>query len=62
VVLNFGSIQRETSDFVETRQAMDRLHPEDDDEPPLDRENYGILDYIEVTNRGNFLILPAVTS
>jgi len=56
--LNFGSIQPRMSDFVETRKAMDRIDLEGDTEPDIDTSDHGILKYIQVTNRANFLMPP----
>jgi hypothetical protein len=54
-ILHFGAIQRGMEDFVETRKAM---KPDfgDDELPDLPEGHDGILNFIEVTNRANFLI------
>lgn len=58
-VLHFGSIQNGIADFVETRKAMEDIGFETDGSAPsVAEENHGILDFIEVENRANFLIPP----
>jgi hypothetical protein len=61
-VLHFGSIQRSTEDFVETRRAMDDIAFDadvpDDEAPDVAPEDDGILSYTEVTNRATFLVPP----
>jgi len=61
-VLHFGSIQRFTEDFVETRRAMDDITFDadvpDDEAPDVPPEANGILSFIDVTNRATFLVPP----
>lgn len=66
-VLHFGSLQEGITDFVETRKAMEHLDFDGDDNgdgdenegmPDIDRDHHGILGFIEVTNRANFLMPP----
>lgn len=69
-VLHFGAIQEEVTDFVRTRKAMDDIHfgtDEGDGDAGTDRktnapsvapEDDGILGFIEVHNRANFLVPP----
>lgn len=58
-VLHFGAIQEGIADFVRTRKAMNGLGIEDDEDvPSIAKENDGILAFIDVTNRANFLIPP----
>jgi deferrochelatase/peroxidase EfeB len=49
---NFSSVQREIDHFVEVRQAM---NSEDVDLP---EDEHGILSFLEVHSRGNFLVPP----
>lgn len=55
--LHFLSLQREMTDFVETREAM---NGEDlaAETPVGQRANNGILQYFSVRSRGNFLVPP----
>lgn len=60
-VLHFGSIQEGITDFVETRKAMQNLdfgRDGEGDVPDINRDDHGILGFIEVTNRANFLMPP----
>lgn len=60
-VLHFGSIQEGITDFVETRKAMQNLdfgRDGEGDVPDIERDDHGILGFIEVTNRANFLMPP----
>jgi len=58
--LHFGSIQRAFEDFVETREAMNEIGFDADSEdiPTIPDEENGILDFIEVNSRANFLMPP----
>lgn len=55
--LHFLSLQRTISDFVETRQAMNGTDLATN-APVGQRTNNGILQYMTVERRGNFLIPP----
>lgn len=58
-VLHFGSIQEQIADFVRTRKAMDEIgFRDDEDDVPIAKEDHGILAFITVKNRANFLIPP----
>lgn len=58
-VLHFGSIQEGIDDFIRTRKAMDGIGFEDDASPSsVPPENDGILSFIDVEHRANFLIPP----
>lgn len=60
-VLHFGSIQEGITEFVKTRKAMQTLDFDRDsgeDAPDINRDDHGILGFIEVTNRANFLMPP----
>ncbi|MFB6146887.1 MAG: hypothetical protein ABEJ08_04295 [Halobacteriaceae archaeon] len=50
--LNFSSVQRGVEEFVKTRKAMNG------DDLDLEDPNSGILDDIDVLNRGNYLLPP----
>ncbi|WP_224450016.1 DUF7405 family protein [Haloprofundus salilacus] len=55
--LHFPSLQRRITDFEEVREAMNGTDLTD--EPAIrQRVNNGILEYIFVKNRGNFLVPP----
>ncbi|KTG10273.1 Tat pathway signal protein [Haloprofundus marisrubri] len=55
--LHFPSLQRRMTDFEEVRRAMNGTDLTD--EPAIrQRVNNGILEYIFVKNRGNFLVPP----
>lgn len=51
---NFTSIQRRIRDFVETREAMNST----DLDEHVDDNKHGILDYLGVESRENFLVPP----
>ena len=53
--LHFVALQERIADFVETREAMNGT---DLDGAVGQRANNGILQYIEVTRRGNYLVPP----
>lgn len=64
-VLHFGSIQEGIADFIRTRKAMDDIGFDDDgtdgpDEntPTVGESDDGILAFIDVHSRANFLIPP----
>ena len=52
--MNFTSLQRDIEDFVAVRKAMNGDHLDID----LDKQNDGILAFIEVSNRATFLVPP----
>ncbi len=59
--VHFLSLQRELSDFVETRDAMNGWWLREQHESPgnvNDQENNGILNFIEVQSRANFYVPP----
>ncbi|MFW6045355.1 MAG: DUF7405 family protein [Natronomonas sp.] len=59
--VHFLSLQRELSDFVKTRDAMNGWWLREDHESPgnvNERENNGILNFIEVQSRANFYVPP----
>jgi len=51
---NFSSFQRDISAFIEARQAM----AEDEIDEHVQQSHHGIIDFIEVENRANFLVPP----
>lgn len=59
-VLNFGALQAGISDFIETRRAMTRVRLEKrgGDAPDISDSDNGILGFIEVLNRANYLLPP----
>lgn len=64
-VLHFGSIQEGIADFVRTRKAMDDIgfnsdttDSTEETTPTVAEADDGILGFIEVQNRANFLIPP----
>lgn len=58
-VLHFGSLQTGLTDFIETRKAMAELAFQDDGvAPAVAPSDHGVLDFIEVHSRANFLIPP----
>ncbi|MFB6135786.1 MAG: hypothetical protein ABEJ04_03425 [Halobacteriaceae archaeon] len=57
-LMNFGAVHRGTSDFIETRKAMQRIGPEDGDQPEVDPDKDGIVNYITVVERTTFLDPP----
>lgn len=56
--LHFVSLQRGVQDFVEVREAMNGTELADEYDEIGERENNGILEFIRVKNRGNYLIPP----
>lgn len=59
--VHFLSLQRDLSDFVETRDAMNGWWLREDHESPgnvNDRTNNGILNFITVLSRANFYVPP----
>jgi hypothetical protein len=59
--VHFLSLQRELSDFVETRDAMNGWWLRENHESPgnvNDRTNNGILNFITVLSRANFYVPP----
>ena len=55
--LHFLSLQREITDFIETREAMNGTDLAADT-PVGQRADNGILQYFSVTRRGNYLVPP----
>lgn len=55
--VHFLSLQREVSDFVETREAMNGTDLAEDSAVGQ-RNNNGILQYVRTRKRGNFLVPP----
>jgi len=55
--LHFVSFQRTIDDFVATREAMNGADIATDS-PVGQRTNNGILQYVDVANRGNYLVPP----
>jgi hypothetical protein len=55
--LHFLALHRTVSDFVDTREAMNGTDLSEDS-PVGQRLNNGILQYMSVTNRGNYLLPP----
>ncbi|MFB6170391.1 MAG: Tat pathway signal protein [Haloarculaceae archaeon] len=55
--LHFLALQREISEFVKTREAMNGSDAADVSAVGQ-RNNNGILQYVDVTNRGNYLLPP----
>jgi hypothetical protein len=56
--LHFVSLQRRISDFVKTRTKMNGNDLAKEYDQIGEKENNGILEFIEVMNRGNYLIPP----
>lgn len=59
--VHFLSLQRELSDFVQTRDAMNGWWLRENHESPgnvNDRTNNGILDFVTVRSRANFYVPP----
>lgn len=59
--VHFLSLQRDLDDFESTRDAMNGWWLREDHESPgsvNDRENNGILEFIEVVSRANFYVPP----
>jgi hypothetical protein len=55
--LHFLALQRQISDFVKTREAMNGTDLTGQSAVGQ-RNNNGILQYMNVTNRGNYLLPP----
>jgi hypothetical protein len=55
--LHFLALQRRISDFVKTREAMNGTDLAEQSAVGQ-RNNNGILQYMNVTNRGNYLLPP----
>ncbi|MFC4246999.1 hypothetical protein ACFOZ7_08300 [Natribaculum luteum] len=59
--VHFLSLQKDLEDFVTTRDAMNGWWLREEHESPgtvNDRENNGILDFVEVLSRANFYVPP----
>ncbi|USZ69816.1 Tat pathway signal protein (plasmid) [Halorussus salilacus] len=56
--LHFVSLQRSISDFVDTRDAMNGEDLAEESAALGQKNNNGILQYMDVLRRGNFLIPP----
>ena len=56
--LHFVALQRSISDFVETREAMNGSDLAEDATALGQKNNNGILQYMDVLRRGNFLLPP----
>lgn len=54
VAFNFTAVMETIQDFVETRQAMNAT----DLDEHIEGDGHGILPFMEVTNRGTYLIPP----
>lgn len=56
--IHFLSLQERLSDFEETRDAMNGWWIREEHEDLRDRQNNGILEFIEVVSRANFYVPP----
>jgi len=56
--VHFLSFQRTLAHFRATRRAMNGWYVRDDSEAITDRENNGILNFIDVQSRANFYVPP----
>ncbi|WP_132058702.1 DUF7405 family protein [Halorussus amylolyticus] len=56
--LHFVALQREISDFVATREAMNGEDLAEESAALGQKNNNGILQYMDVLRRGNFLVPP----
>ncbi|QSG09408.1 Monomeric isocitrate dehydrogenase [Halapricum desulfuricans] len=56
--LHFLALQRDISDFVETREAMNGADAAEESGAVGTRLNNGILEYMTVRRRGNYLLPP----
>jgi len=56
--VHFVSLQRTVSDFVKTRSMIDGRSLSEGYEDIGDKENNGILEFINVKRRGNFVVPP----
>jgi hypothetical protein len=56
--VHFLSFQRTLDHFRRTRRAMNGWYVRDDSESITDRENNGILNFIDVQSRANFYVPP----
>jgi len=56
--VHFLSLQRKLDHFRATRRAMNGWYVRDDSEAITDRENNGILNFIDVQSRANFYVPP----
>ena len=56
--LHFVSLQRRISDFVDTREAMNGEDLAEESAALGQKNNNGILQYMDVLRRGNFLVPP----
>lgn len=56
--VHFLSFQRKLKHFRATRRAMNGWYVRDDSEAITDRENNGILNFIDVQSRANFYVPP----
>lgn len=56
--VHFLSFQRKLDHFRRTRRAMNGWYVRDDSESITDRENNGILNFIDVQSRANFYVPP----
>jgi hypothetical protein len=56
--MNFLSLQEGTSDFVETRRAMNGEHLDDEVHAAVDDAKDGIRSYVNVRTRATFLVPP----
>jgi len=56
--VHFLSFQRRLKHFRATRRAMNGWYVRDDSDSITDRENNGILNFIDVQSRANFYVPP----
>ncbi|WP_251342925.1 DUF7405 family protein [Haloplanus halophilus] len=56
--VHFLSLQRTLDHFRRTRRAMNGWYVRDDSEAITDRENNGILNFVDVQSRANFYVPP----
>lgn len=56
--VHFLALQRSLDDFAKTRKAMNGWYLRDDHPRVTDRQNNGILNFIDVDSRANFYVPP----